>query len=632
MNINLTNPKSIEEIKKSLIKLDSEKNFTISSSDNQIIIKSNLIKTETLNNGVTRYTYANNVFEEFTSVENENELGFLEEYYQGFRLYPCGKKEVGKFSKNTKKLISGYKIYKDKTEFINPRPIISIKDKSNEILEIIEYENKLIVLKKNFLSNHTIHYEQTVIPIIKMLLQEIELKDLSWDRHSIIFNDGISIKKVLDHDNFIEKQKLLEYVFSPDERGDIRIFKIKNNAALDLLTIGFECRMDFSKIRSSKLILSFFIRAANSETKLLDKLIELFPQTFLSIGEKVIEQLQEKYTHAAVIFTCKFKKAKGKLNDYLNIWLAIAQRKKLDEALKKQFDSLDINLQKKLYDAAFFYNNPFIYEPSDPPINPKAYSVNLMWINEKKMMEDQKFLMRRKIHYNFSKKHCIYLFGTTKIDDIEAKHFQDNFINPISDWAIKNCGSSINIWYDSNLATEKAIENLKKTLLDQLNGKPHGTIYFRDIRKIEIVQKNQKVFQESVSVYFRADLLRAIVGDYILRNKEVQFYVYADFDMQALFCNEIFDKRTVDSLKSYGFVMGKTRNGLSENGFQIINGNNKAFLNLHKKRIIDANIKRGMDKLEKNEKIRNQMVYECYFFFEDKPTKPVSLPPSNCFL
>ncbi len=245
-----------------------------------------------------------------------------------------------------------------------------------------------------------------------------------------------------------------------------------------------------------------------------------------------------------------------------------------------------------MYDAAFIYNNPFIHEPSDFPVAPDQYSINLMWINKTKMPSDQEFL-----------------FGKGSTFKERELDFQKRFIKPVAKWAKTNPGSFINIWIDSEMATPQAIEQSRIALQNALEKTTHGIIQFRDVRSIEVVNANAGAFSEKIPVYFRVDLLRAIAADYTLKKRETKFFVYGDIDMKPLSANEIFDKRTVNFLNDYGFVMAKGGHLGFENGFQILNGDHSQFIDSHRKVIIDLSIEMT---LEMPNSINEQQIYDTY--------------------
>lgn len=159
------------------------------------------------------------------------------------------------------------------------------------------------------------------------------------------------------------------------------------------------------------------------------------------------------------------------------------------------------------------------------------------------------------------------------------------------------------------MAHSEAIERSRIALESALEGTLHGKIQFKDVRSIDIVNLNPRVFSENVPVYFRVDLLRAIAADHILKSKETEYFVYGDIDMEPLSANELFDKRTVNFLKDFGFVMAKGGHLGFENGFQILSGHHPRFLDSHRKVIVDLSLEMA---LEQPHLIKEQQIYDTY--------------------
>ncbi len=434
------------------------------------------------------------------------------------------------------------------------------------------------------------------------------------------------LKKVLNYQGF-EKHlpQLIEQVLNKDEKGVPVLFSLPERAAAEILEAGVRSQLITPvQIVDSTSEENYFTRAASSKSEtLLEKLTELFPAAFTDCAPVVIEELIVKGCNRQFVETTMMRYLeKGGEIPYQALWSQLAQYRRPNQAFLDAFETLTDRHKKLLYQAAFTYNNPFFYEPAAVPIDPSAYSINLMWINEKRIPDDQSFLLG---------------FGYHSED--EKADFHNRFVRPVAAWAEKNPSSSINIWVDSAMATYGAIERSRAVLDEFLEGKPHGTIAFRNVRDIPRVSHEWPVFMDSRPIYFRVDLLRAIAADHVLSERETQYFVYGDLDMKPLSGDELFDQRTIDFLNECGFVMAKGGHLGFENGFQIFNGHHLHFMLAHYEQIILANIEKAN---RAPSMLKEQQVYDSYpamwtllqSFQEDLaqkavPTKPVQLPPSH---
>ena len=176
------------------------------------------------------------------------------------------------------------------------------------------------------------------------------------------------------------------------------------------------------------------------------------------------------------------------------------------------------------------------------------YTINLMWINQKPELDQQ------------------YILPT------------NHLLQAVICWARKNPKAQINLWFDSELTNQQAILNtsnfirnqpIKKTSFRKHKAKINN-IYLKDIRELKIVKKNASVFSPQVPIYFRADLLRAIIAKELITKNNDRYFVYTDLDVTPLGKNKIFDNKTVLLLDQYGFVLSYAHNKPKfENGFQI---------------------------------------------------------------
>jgi hypothetical protein len=552
----------------------------IADFNNRIIIQHNPIE-EDIGDGRSRFVYGNGTTEEFI-------LGKIG--YSGTRIFPDGAKEQGIFDSEKRFLRSGYRITDGVVSFVNPTPLTSYQ-KNTQIGSylIVELEGALVVLDEWYEKSSICRHSIVDIPVKNILLKVCEMAP---------YGCGSSIKNVLCHRGFEEhRQKFIEEALSPSENGAPKLFGFSSEAIIDILEEGHKLGLihPLSLVVPTTKENIFILSAKNGFCDVLTKLIELFPDDFKVIGRDVIESflLGGYSSRGAIQIAEKFEGLGGRLEPYHDLWFQVACQTRPDDSFKRKFSLLDSSKQSILYDAAYVYCNSFIYEPSDVAVKADEYSLNFMWVNEKKMSEDQDFLLGD---------------GDTPIK--RKIDFERRFVDPISIWAKENPGSPINIWFDGEMINSGAIDRSYSALRSVLDPTSYRKINFRDVRSVEVVRSLPKVFSEEVSVYFRVDLLRAIVADYTLSEKETKYFVYGDLDVKPVSRQALFDKRTVNFLNEYGFVLAKNNKIGFENCFQIINGENQQLMDSHRKVIISLNIEMA---IQKPRSIQEQQVYDTYF-------------------
>lgn len=208
-----------------------------------------------------------------------------------------------------------------------------------------------------------------------------------------------------------------------------------------------------------------------------------------------------------------------------------------------------------------------------------TYSVNLMWIN-RSLVPTQK-----------------YLFS-----DQTEEGFRKNCLNVIMEWVKKSDEQVIiNFWYDSKYTPEEAVQNTKGAIQGEMENlrEPHAKVEFHDIRNLELVQKNEEVFSDKMPVYFRADILRLIVGDALAQKKQTRYIVYSDLNIPPLSKGQLFDAQTLENLDNFGVVLARNENGdingmsIYENAFYILDTHNENMVYATRFALIDMNIERA---------------------------------------
>jgi len=541
--------------------------FSVTSC--QIIIRPKLVELRDIGDGKMLRTYANGVQEEFSAMRGR---------HIGTRLFPDGKKEQGEFDGDCGALISGCRTQVDGSiQFVNPRALAAYLDQELDTrLDVCFVEDRLQVLELINASKHTQSWIYTRSDVA------VESLFLRADDFS-----GHAITAVLTHDYFEGNLgTIIEHYFESDVSGAPRFFKMRDCATTAIIKIAANTALIDPLAEDPVCGMNLFTQAAyHAKESVLKQLIELFPQEFLIAGRDVIaELLMQRNGKHKLLMQCnkrrlinevvsQFTKLGGELDAYHTLWSQVVRGEEPDEKFWEQFSLLDADQKQPLYDAAFTYNNPHLHEPSNTPILPHQYSINLMWINKHKLDSGKKFLLGQG---------CTF--------EQQEQLFHEGFVKPVAAWARKNPGSFINIWVDGNTAPPQVMAQSEAYLDNHLHDSAHGKIQFMDVRTIDIVRDNAKIFCDPMPLYFRVDLLRAIAADYILRERQSQFFVYGDLDMQPLSAEEIFDRKTVRLLDEYGFVMAKHDDARCfENGFQILNGEHTQFMESHREVIINLN-------------------------------------------
>ncbi len=201
----------------------------------------------------------------------------------------------------------------------------------------------------------------------------------------------------------------------------------------------------------------------------------------------------------------------------------------------------------------------------------RKYTVNLMWLN-RKLERNQQF-----IH-----------------PAANEELLREKLLDPVIQWAINTQGGTVNLWFDSFLTPPEAVQRTR-LIIDQLIEQQaySAPILLRDIRNLPEVQQNSEVFSAQTPVYFRVDLVRAIIEVNSIRTKETEAAVAADVDMQPLTCDQLFDSETIGNLEKNGIVMARNKRLGFENGFQIVSQNNPNLIEAMQHALIDLNIERG---------------------------------------
>jgi hypothetical protein len=211
--------------------------------------------------------------------------------------------------------------------------------------------------------------------------------------------------------------------------------------------------------------------------------------------------------------------------------IALANNQQEQASTNIQFKTYTENKQKEILSKNRIApieaskNQKIHYEPL-PPYEIKKYSINLMWLNS--TLEPK---------YK-------YINNSRNEEDLREK-----LLRPLVEWKKANPDTDdigkiaeVNFWYDSKYTTETAINNTKKELSKYISSNPNISEYqkkyininFQDIRKIPIVKNNPDVFSNQVPLYFRIDILKAIIVVYEIEIEKKDAAIFSDLEVGDL--------------------------------------------------------------------------------------------------
>lgn len=245
----------------------------------------------------------------------------------------------------------------------------------------------------------------------------------------------------------------------------------------------------------------------------------------------------------------------------------------------------------ELTEHAYKVGNPILFKKAEQTIPFTDYSLNFLWIHKDKMTESG------------------HLMGSND------KSFIINVLNPVKDWQAQQPEARINFWIDSAMIDNlDAVIQRSKEILAK-NDTDLTYFRFRDIRDIGIVKEYENLFLSSIPVYFRVDLAKAIIADYVIKNDGINYAINIDNDITAITRNHLFDQKTLNELHNIGYAFGTASAAEEENSF-IMLYNNPNTINNHFNLVIKSAIDEANNKLAKEYPIGAQDVFYKYKNFK----------------
>lgn len=177
------------------------------------------------------------------------------------------------------------------------------------------------------------------------------------------------------------------------------------------------------------------------------------------------------------------------------------------------------------------------------------YSINLLWFNKNKNLEQQ-YIYPAKTEEDLKKQ---YLYSALK-------------------WKSANPEAKVNIWYDSTMLSEKALEETQNVIKQE-----ESSIQLKDFSKIEVVRKNSTIFSEGFPFYCKIDTAKLIVSYNEITDENNDAVIFTDLlvgdkrkDKGRMGKDELFSEKNMQEIQNLGML----NNSLNENQFLLFVKNN----------------------------------------------------------
>ena len=253
------------------------------------------------------------------------------------------------------------------------------------------------------------------------------------------------------------------------------------------------------------------------------------------------------------------------------------------------------------YDFAYEMNHPYIYPKSQTIIMPSDYNLNFLWVNlnpQDRIQDIAQNIFKEGLDLSenatcIKDKRSLSAFeekeNSLKNEELENwNQIKKSFTYRISKWADVNPGSDINLWYDSALVTQKAQQKTFE-MMKSISQSREVNLQLKDIRQLPNIEGEiSNCLHPGTQLYYRVDLLKALITDYMMSSSEqsAKYCIVSDIDVEPMPPQQIFDQRTLDYLSHNGYVFNRLGFGDFENSFFIFNKEKKDLQRIHNEFLI----------------------------------------------
>jgi len=306
---------------------------------------------------------------------------------------------------------------------------------------------------------------------------------------------------------------------------------------------------------------------------------------------------------------------------------------------------LDVNekILEELYDFAYLINQPHIYPLAKNPVSTDEYNLNFFWVN---LNPQNRIQNTAKNIFNDGSdpfENAEELKNPNVLSELEKmkeslegealinwQNIKNTFTYKLSKWADANPGAQMNLWYDSALVTQQAQKQTFE-MISEIAQSRKVDLRLRDIRILPNIEGEiQLSLHPATPIYYRVDLLKALITDYMMSSPEEKskYCVISDIDVEPMPQQQLFDQRTLNYLSSYGYVFH--RYGFSaENDFLIFNKDKEDIQKIHHETVIQyieylINEQRNYEPNGSEYELGAQCVYNRYRPFREGMHEPCS--------
>ena len=490
------------------------------------------------------------------------------------RYFPSGRKEIGSFAAaGSRALTSGIIAEKGSQTYINPSIVATGRDIGENATVIANIDGHPVpLLEIPFEASHYKVSGKNPFQALFEISRMHQIEDMS------IFRMGTF--PVADFLDFLQQE-------SPTD-GVPRFKQMSLFFAASLFQ-----HVQSLNIKLPEDFIDHFVLAAASDPDLHDDFFRtLLPRKSTAIMPERI--LNTAIAGAKVEKTSKVKIAYrvfyNELSDYdrLRARIVLADPTLTNDGFDKLAATFTQAQKQALYDTAYRYANPFVFEKASNTVKASDYSLNFLWINRSPIPEH-----------------------TTNILGKSPQAFEEEILRPLEQWSkLQPDRATIYMWYDSSLISVEA----KNETMRLLKAKFGEKVRLRDIRELQVVKDHPTPFDGKVPVYFRVDLAKAVIADQLMKHEKTKYVVTADLDIGAISAEQIFDKRTLAYLNRGGYVLNKHDAVIAdfENSFIVLRRDAKGLAASHRELIID----RAIMEVEQGRIVPAERVFALYKDFD----------------